>query len=48
MDYSDTILNFLIEGNKNRKFEVIVVSVNGKTDTSHKMVKIFIEFYSYF
>ena len=37
-DYSDTILGFLIEGSKDRDFEVIVVCCNNKHECCHKMV----------
>lgn len=38
-DYSDTILQFLIEASKTRKFEVIVVCCNNKHETSHLMAQ---------
>lgn len=40
MDYSDSILNFLVASKKERDFEVIVVQVNDKKETSHKMVSL--------
>lgn len=39
-DYSDTILQFLLEAHKTRHFEVIVVCTNDKHETSHIMVNI--------